>query len=492
MALLMALLPGPSETLLYRSESTPISITDSATGRADAVPESRGTSAADSGQVFDEPPEEWEIPKPNVTEMQDEVRQRLINARADVVSQPRSSQAWGSFGMVLDAHKLQDAAETCYRRALALDPKQALYRYLLAIVLDAQGRSPEELIALYEGASELVPKYPQISWRLGDALVRQGRYEDAREAFLKAIEIDPELAMAHRSLGEVLLALSDPEGALTHLERAVELTPADGGIHQALARAYMAIGDRERADEAAEKSRTYEHQYRLPDPIVDEISALAVSSSTAYRRAKSLITAGDFAGAVPDLVIVEKARPDDPIVKIFLAEAYRRTGRFAEAELLLSDALSLKPDAVSAYMEYGRIRYAQGQTDEAIEFFREALDLMPDHPTINVELGLALVKKGDFPEAIAAFECASDKREIAANVHVNWGYALRRSGSISESIPHFRQAIELAPEYADAHAQLAVALMESGENEEAAVHMRRAAEIDPGHPIAGRMAPAKP
>ncbi|MFQ5590208.1 MAG: tetratricopeptide repeat protein [Phycisphaerae bacterium] len=437
-------------------------------------------------------PDQWDVPDPDTTTMQDEVRERIQDARAEVLARPRSAEAWGSLGAVLDAHKIFDDAEICYRRASQLDPNLFLYSYLLAVVLDAQGHGAEELVALYRRANEQAPDYALVPWRLGDALVRQGNFAEAREAFLQSVEIDPDFAFGYRSLGQVMLALGDPEAAIVHFERAAELTPDDGGIYQGLARAYMAVGDRPRADEAAEKARSYEHRYRVPDPVIDEISALSVSSPVAYRRARNLIAQGDYANAIPDLLTVEKVRTDDPIVKIFLAEAFRRTGEYEEADLRLSAALNLKPDAVSAYMELGRLRLVQGKLDEAIESFRQAQELKPSQPTINVELGLALVRRGEYYDAISAFECASGEREVTPSVHVNWGFALRRTGAVREAIEHFREAVKLAPGYADAHAQLGLALAEAGYGEESMRELKRTAELDPNHPVAKRLSRGNP
>ncbi len=458
---------------------TPVSVTSGSPADATSAPGSLGGGLAGS-------PEHWQVPDPDTTEMQAEVRERILAARADVLARPRDPEAWGNLGAVLDATEIYDAAEVCYRRARSLEPSQFLYSYLLAIVLDAQGRGAEEVVTLYRQAAELGPRYAPAFWRLGDALVRQRQFEAARDAFQTAVAIDPELAMGYRGLGQALLALGDHDSAITHLERAAELTPDDGGIYEALVHGYTAIGEHERAAEADQNARSHPHQRGVPDPAVDQLRGLSVDSPIAYQRAYEFVAAGDYRAAIPDLLIVEKARTDDALVRVLLAEAYRRTGELEEADLRLSDALGLKPDTVSAYVELARLRTAQGKPEEAIEIYQQADDLAPDHPTINIELGLAAMRTGQHDVAISAFECASGKREINANVHVQWGYALRQGGAIRESIEHFRQAIQLAPKYADAHAQLGVALAEAGNGEEAAFHIRRAAELNPDHPIARR------
>ena len=47
---------------------------------------------------------------------------------------------------------LTDLAETCYRRALALEPEEFRWVYLLAIVREIQGAEIEELRELFDRA----------------------------------------------------------------------------------------------------------------------------------------------------------------------------------------------------------------------------------------------------------------------------------------------------------------------------------------------------
>jgi tetratricopeptide (TPR) repeat protein len=63
--------------------------------------------------------------------------------------------------------------------------------------------------------------------RLGIVARREGRFADAEQAYLRAIEIDPNHANAHLNLGVLCdLYLQQPQRALEAFERYLSLSPA--------------------------------------------------------------------------------------------------------------------------------------------------------------------------------------------------------------------------------------------------------------------------
>ena len=81
--------------------------------------------------------------------------------------------------------------------------------------LDGDGKV-EVITARYQAARQLDPSYVQVGCRLGDALARRGRPQDAAAAYRSALDAAPDFAMALRGLGQVLLELQRPEEALPH------------------------------------------------------------------------------------------------------------------------------------------------------------------------------------------------------------------------------------------------------------------------------------
>ncbi len=433
-------------------------------------------------------PTQWEVPLFDMVDMQPAVRERLQQTRARVLQVPTSPEGWGLLGAVCHAHNLTECAEVCYQRARELDAGDFRFAYMLAILLDSLGREPDGCIAAYRSAARLRPEYPQTYQRIGDALVAQGRIEEAREAYRQAVSVAPDFFAAHRSLGQTALSQGEPVVAVAHLERAVTLMPDDGIGHAELARAYGNVGNRERSEQATARARTLQRRFGFPDPLVDEMRSMSMSSPSCYNRAKRLVEAGKHAAAIPELEIVEAARPDDPLVQVLLSSAYRATEKaslaekhLARAKQCLTKIARLDPDSVSALMQYGFIQMQQGRISEAISCFRRVQEYMPDDPEVNVELAFALARNREFDEAIEAFECASAGAALGAKAELTWGFLLRRTGAAADSLGHLRSALRLEPENAEAHFHLGAALEQLGRVDEARNHYRRAAEIDPSH-----------
>lgn len=328
-------------------------------------------------------PLDWRVPDPDTTPMQPRVAQRLKEARQAVRRQLDSPEAWGLFGAVCDVHDLYAHAVHCYRHAYALAPNDFRWPYLLAYVRELQGADVAETTRLFQKAAELEPEFPPVFFRIADALMREGKLDEARDHYRKAIQLDPKLAVAHRGLGQALIALGDPQTALHHLESAVQYGQQDSAVYAAMAQAYTRLGDFDRAEEAGQKSRRLSNVLALPDPVRFEVEALGISSKHCYDRAKALMQGGDYAAAIDQWKIAEESLPNDPQLHHRLGISYMRTGRPALGIEHYRQALELNPKLTNAHFNLGRALEQLGRVDEAIEHYRRAVQIDPNHPAVR-------------------------------------------------------------------------------------------------------------
>ncbi len=287
-------------------------------------------------------PPDSDIPFPDTTQMQAPVARLFTEARAAVVRQPGSAQAWGRLGAAFDAHKLYEYAEPCYRKALALQPHEVMVMYQLALVLDYQGHGADEALALLRRVAELEPDYPPLFFRIGEVLDRNGRRAEARDAYEKALRLDPNLAIAHQNLGQALLALGHALASVQHLERAIELGGENSRCYAALAQGYSRLGDERRAAKAAARCRRVKKVLELPDPLRYHVVSLGRSAIVCLDRAKQAMRAADYAAAIPDLKVVEESFPDNPNVQLRLATCYMENEQPALAEEHFRKAVKIR------------------------------------------------------------------------------------------------------------------------------------------------------
>lgn len=115
-------------------------------------------------------------------------------------------------------------AEASARRALELQPGQALAQHALGSALQCQGKLEQALTA-YRRAIELMPDFPDAHYLLGNALMQKGQWQDAETSLRRALELRPPFFEALSDLGAVLLMTGQVAAAAPILERALALHP---------------------------------------------------------------------------------------------------------------------------------------------------------------------------------------------------------------------------------------------------------------------------
>src|SRR5262249_4635882 len=119
----------------------------------------------------------------------------IEKARVAVRGSPRSGSTWGRLGMVLLAHHLHAEAEPCFVRAEQLDPRDPRWPYHLGVILSL--RNPEAAIPKWQRAVELGKADAAPHCRLADALLNQGRPDEAGALFEHVLQREPAHPLAH-------------------------------------------------------------------------------------------------------------------------------------------------------------------------------------------------------------------------------------------------------------------------------------------------------
>jgi len=119
--------------------------------------------------------------------------------------------------------------------------------YVRASSLDEDPSTYDEAASLYRRAIELDPQLAIAYTNLGNILFRRADDHGAEELYLRAIAIDDRQPEGHYNLGYVMLERGDAKRAADHFEKAIARDARFADAHFNLAMAYEQLGERNKA-----------------------------------------------------------------------------------------------------------------------------------------------------------------------------------------------------------------------------------------------------
>lgn len=134
-----------------------------------------------------------------------------------------------------------EAAADLLARAIEVDPNFVVAHYTMGIVHQELGNR-WKAAAQFRASIQLDPTYPESHKALGDLFLAAPRrlFEQAVEAYQKAIELRPFYGEAWVGLGEAKAAKGDVDGAIGAYTKALAFNPINPRVHMSLGKIYYA------------------------------------------------------------------------------------------------------------------------------------------------------------------------------------------------------------------------------------------------------------
>ena len=183
----------------------------------------------------------------------------------------------------------------------------------------------------------------------------------------------------------------------------------------------------------------------------------------------TLMTKGDFAGALDYYHRAQQLTPQYSFLLINLAIAEDATKQSAAAEEHFKDALRLAPTSPDSYTYYARYLLSHSRAEEARLFLRSALELSPtdltareliaqtdaqapphsagETPESYLVLSLQYYREARYAESIAACRAALALRANYAEAWNNIGAAYNKLGRYDEAAAACEEALRLKPDF---------------------------------------------
>jgi tetratricopeptide (TPR) repeat protein len=233
----------------------------------------------------------------------------------------------GALHRLGNVHRLRgewDLAVDAYLKAID-EADLPAYRYGLACAFLGKGAFPEAETC-YRKALELEPNKPENHLGLANALVQLDRPADAELEFELALRLDPTLQEAHTNLAVLLLSQGKASEALEHNQKALAIPPNSAQEQFNLGQCLVALG---RTDEALQNLRAVSRLAPgMPEPQAAVAKALlSKQGASAEEKAEALqlatkaneTTASRRADILETLAMAQAAN-GDPAAAVALVE----------------------------------------------------------------------------------------------------------------------------------------------------------------------------
>ncbi len=360
-----------------------------------------------------------------------------------------------------------EAAVQLGRQLVDAEPSVAMNLHVYGLALLALG-SFEQAVEAFNRAIAIDANNPATFLKRGDALMGCKRHVRALKSYEQALQLSPKFAVAYQGLGDAALALGDFDRAQRSYQIAIELNE---GLHDAMLALSAVQVQTGRTNEAL---KTLDHLLnKNPKNVLAWSSRGNVAfqigrfedAIESYQRAIALKP--DFAPMYDNLGMTYMAigRPEDAIAQHSKAidmdpsfaiawsrraMAKRSMANYAHALEDANEGVERAPDSAMALNVRGIIHGDLGQFVEAQQDLRAAIQLAPDVPEFWNNIGSVLIDRGHYERAVERLDRAIELRWNYAEAHSNRGFAMQNLQKWDRAENAFNEAIKHAPHFPEA------------------------------------------
>jgi tetratricopeptide (TPR) repeat protein len=356
--------------------------------------------------------------------MQAQLMQQETALMARLKANPGDVTVRGQLATVqADLFKL-DAAEKNATAALAKDPNNAWAHAAMGKVQWYRTTSSD---MTYRGQK--------------DALVAE-----AEEHMREAVRLDGSDPALNNSLGEILAAQGKRDEARQAFAKALQLNPKNS---QALVN--MGILDKGSGDKAAAISR-----------FNQAIAANSKNAKAHYYKGEALYESGQYHEALQSLNTALYLNRNAPHTLNKMGEALQAQGNQVAAIARFRESARLKPEFAPAYQNLGNLLQQRGDGELAISELRSALNVRPNHIPYLMQIGQTSLALDKSAQAVEYYNQAltADPNNVEAIKGLATAYQrsaeqvaskemLSGNEALLDAETHLQKAIQLNPNSLD-------------------------------------------
>lgn len=248
-------------------------------------------------------------------------------------------------------------------------------------------------------------------------------FEESERRFTEALELNPGYVWAHTWYSSLLTDMDRPEESLTRLEASLEIDPlnivslskiaskkADAGRWDEAERMYLRILEIEPSPRILSRYAQFLYNRNRIEEAITQYNR-SIELSPGYLSANRGLTniyvnVGQFEQAMAQVHKYVEATGDSARMAYYLGELHFSDSRYPRAEDYLKEAVISEPDFGSAWHALARVQNQLGKVDQALTAAGRYIDLSLDDPYPYLLRGRIYLTNGRFESAIKDFEQA--------------------------------------------------------------------------------------
>lgn len=300
-------------------------------------------------------------------------------ASAILRDHPQQADALNFLAVVsLETGQLQYATQFI-QHAMAIRSDNAADFRVLGSILRRQGKR-NEAIEAFRRCIHVAPHDPIAYFNVGNVLQDKGQFTEAVVAYKMALKFDPRHAAACHNLGQSLERLGQVGLAADWYRKAIKLKPDFVEARVDLGNALAAQG-----------------KLKLASSIYVQALRYDPKCLKAHNNLGSLLSRqGNYKAAVTSYRQALRIAPNDVRVWNNLGNMFTKLDRFEQAEKCYEKAIAIEPGYVRAYFNRGNLQLRRGQLDEAIRQYELALEIDPQYAQAHLQRAHVWLLRGDF------------------------------------------------------------------------------------------------
>jgi superkiller protein 3 len=369
---------------------------------------------------------------------------------------------------VAEEHRLAEVAraeEQARAEAIAQAEAEAASERAFVAALWSDARSAfragnyEQALTEYRAIIEDLLPDPTAHYNAGVCLRKLGRQNEAKEEFLKALDLNSDLRSAKTALAWCHLELGRPNQAVTLFEE--NLGEENHGVTQGYAQCLQEL---ERYEELPSAYA------RLLEKDAAHVPAL-VNLVAAAARKNDLGLLGDSAE------VLLQADPGSRVALSGMLTVKIAEGQYESAFEYGGELLEVDPASYEGWFNFGLAAQRTGRVQAAEQAYQKAMDVDANRPEASTNLACMLFDRGDPDGALALFQRQLETGPVYSQVLWNCGLVYERQQNYTSSEASFSRLLAADPDRPDALFHLGFARFQQKQWDAAAANFQQCLEF---------------